>query len=153
MFKIDRKHRDIKQMVATAFHEDKDLIDKYHIYSGEGVEKCVDEEMDVFLKRTTKFFKLYEITYAGTFFGFIGTDKTPDGKDFLVTFHLRKCYREKSMVKEFWRMIRDTFNNNSFFTALHDKNSKAVNFIMKNGGEVVGSYLYKGGNVLEFKID
>ncbi len=151
MFEVKRVNSNIKQMVRFAFYEDKERIDKFHICRDKGLEACVEEEMRIFLKYSSNLFKLYQVTYFGVFYGWVGTDKTDKGEDFLTTFHLRKSFRDKENRVQFWNIIRQFFKG-SFSTALYDTNSKAVNFIMRNGGEIVASHPYEGINILEFKI-
>lgn len=55
----------------------------------------------------------------------------------LTGFCIKKQFRTKEMKKKFFNLVKEHFVEKRILTAIYDKNSRALNFISNNGGQVI----------------
>lgn len=122
---------EIERLVYIAFRGDEDLINKYHIMSG-NFEKCVRSTVDAIKDVADNYpLKFYKVVNDGTDIGFVTL-----GTDFLHSFGINIKYRTKEMLSEWWDAVMSI--NKYFFCTLHKKNERAIEYL-KNRGMVIFS--------------
>jgi hypothetical protein len=119
------------QIVRTMFSLDQDLIEKYHIYAGKGLEACCDKTIED-LKKADESFKLFSIKDEDEIIGFFGKERT----NYLNTIFIHPEYRTKEKMGEIWELIKSEFPK-VFYTALYKVNERAINFYLRNKGKVI----------------
>lgn len=117
-----------KEFLLNHYGEDQDLINVYHIASGNGVESCANRTIDD-LQQCGEDLKLYQIDNGCVF----GTEL--DG-DYLNLLYIRPSFRNKDSMKDIWKTIRSTLSK-KFVTSLYPKNTRAINFYLKNKGQIL----------------
>lgn len=116
-----------REFLMTHYGEDSDLINTYHIASGSGVKGCVDRTMsDLSGCIDLRVFKIDDSCVFGM---------ELDG-DYLNLIYIRPQFRNKDSMGKIWSTIRSTLSK-KFVTALHNKNTRAINFYLKNKGIVL----------------
>lgn len=124
-----KEHR---EFLRNLFASDQDLLDKYHIVSGQGLDACVDRTISDLEK--AKNFSFHKITVDNKEVGFFG--KESFGQDWLTGFFLVPEYRGSKGVEIFKDRVFAEFSP-FFMCGLYTKNTRAINFIKKLGGHVV----------------
>lgn len=117
---------DIKPLVEKAFLGDNDLLEKYHIVGG-SLEDCVNSTIEA-IRDVDKMYGLryYMITNDGVAVGYMTL-----GPDFLHSFGINIQYRQKDILKEWWSELLNIMSD--FFCTLHSKNTRAIEFLKKQG--------------------
>lgn len=109
------------------YGEDKDLIDVYHIEAGTDVVTCATRTMNDL--KSGMDLKLYQIDESTVF----GTEL---GNTYLNVIYVRPYFRNKSKMKDIWSKIKTVCSDN-FYTGLYKKNTRAINFYLKNDGQII----------------
>lgn len=118
------------ETLYECFKTDKDLIQKWHVDSGKGLDACV--------KRTYKDLKsaqvrVYELKKDSELFGYFGIEK----ESFLTGFFIIPKFRTKDGVTMFWNEVDNKFKDPIYYTGLYNKNIPAIKFIEKRGKKVL----------------
>jgi hypothetical protein len=119
---------DIKSIVEECFSGDEDLLNKYHIKAGRGLDECVADTYNVLKMYTAFDFEFYKIDDDGLV-GFIGVE--PSIRH-LTTFCLKKQCRTKENKWKLWEMINSFFEK-GFMCGIYKRNSRAIKFLTDNG--------------------
>jgi hypothetical protein len=111
-----------KQYLKQLFEMDNDLITKYHIVAGEGLDSCVDNTWNIIkdLNKIKKDYGYYSVDY---------NDILPA----MVGFFIKPEMRNKETVARFWNDVETTMANMPFITSVYNKNEPAVRFLTKKG--------------------
>jgi hypothetical protein len=133
--------KDYDEVIRSAWSSDDDLIKKYHIKSGHGIDACVLDTLSVLKSGTYDDFKLFKVFNNDSEIGFIGTE-TFQNKPFLTTFFLYPEYRNNT-IKDNYINFLFNFVGTEFNTALYAKNIRAINWFKKNGATEI---LLKNGD-------
>lgn len=124
-----------KDVLHECFLSDKDLLEKYHVASGSGLEGCVDKTFDD-LTGSHSSFKFYHIKNDNELVGFFGNE-TVDNVEFLTSIFVKPSFRNKESMSKAWSLITDHFDNKPFISGIYAKNTRAAKFFERNGGKVV----------------
>lgn len=119
-------------LIESNFKLDKDLIKKYHIEEGNCYKTASKRTYNDLLK-ADKSFKLYGVFFKEDLLGFFGTEFN----NYVNTIFVKPIYRNKEYMKNFFSLIKETVGD-KFYTALYNKNTRAIDFYKKNGGVVFG---------------
>ncbi len=119
-------HDDLELLVTKAFSGDVDLLSKYHIVNGT-LEQCVSSTMDA-IADVNKVYgvKCYMIANDGKIIGYMTL-----GPDFLHSFGINIAFRTKEVLTEWWEGLLNIMSD--FFCTLHSKNTRAIEFLKKQG--------------------
>lgn len=133
-----------KTLLTELYKEDDDLLNKYHISSGKGLEYCVDKTVRDFLSFSS--YKLYKILVDNQVVAFFGKEYV-DGIWFMTGFFIKINYRTKNFVYLFWKNVKKTFSQKHIYCNIYKKNTRAQKFLEKNG-----KLVYQTEEVLTFKL-
>lgn len=119
----------IRRYVTIAFQDDQELIDKFHKINGDLV-KCVDSTVG-FIQFHSKH---YVLRYYAVFFNSIPIGFTVISivSRLLYSFGLNINYRTKQNVSTWFNMTKQLLPN-GMTCILWSKNSRAINFLIRNG--------------------
>ena len=119
------------KIIEDNFKLDKDLIYKYHIESGNDYKKCSLRTYNDLLKADNSF-NFYGVFEGTNLIGFFGTEYT----NYVNTIFVKPEYRNRRYMKKFFSLVKSKVDN-EFYTALYKKNKRAINFYLKNNGNIV----------------
>lgn len=116
-----------KQDLFDLYSTDSELIEKWHIRAGEGIETCTNDTWDI-IKDHEKY--LYD-------FGYFSIDRDGDIVPRLCGFFIKPNYRNAENKQLLYREICSKMPN-IFLSALHNKNIRGIKFLSKlPGSEIV----------------
>lgn len=118
-------------VIEDNFKLDKDLIENYHIEDGNDYRKCSKRTYEDLLK-CHESFNFYGIFLNEELIAFFGTEFD----HYVNTIFVKPQYRKKQYMSIIFNKIKETVGN-KFYTALYEKNKRAINFYIKNGGQVI----------------
>lgn len=133
------KTKNYHQVLRFCYSQDKELIEKYHVTSGSSLTDCIAKTIEDF-KNLHESFEFHIIKKDEEIFGYFGTEFI-NGVNFLTSFFILPQFRNKENSKEFFSMVRNHFNNESFITGIYAKNTRAESWLKKNGGVLVAQGL------------
>lgn len=119
---------DLHEFVSIAFKEDVELLTEYSHYS------TMEELIETNVANTVELAKTKEVKCYGMFL-----EQTPIGftvlsEKLLYSFGINVFCRQKE-VKTIWlNWLRRVFDNN-FVVCLYSKNTRAINYFLKNNFE------------------
>lgn len=117
----------IEKLLLISFQSDKELVEKFHIESGNGIKKCMAKtQSDLLNCQNLNFYKLTE---NEKFCGWFGIEKFY-GKNFLTGFFIMPQNRTKEYVTKFWNIIFSKTSGN-FICGIYKKNERARKFLEK----------------------
>ena len=93
--------------------------------------------------------EVYEVYYKGNLAAFFA--KVNWQVSMLNGFHVKKEYRTKYFLSEFWEVIKTVFSSD-IYTGLWEGNYPAINHLLKNGFELVNTVEHKGLNYKIFTL-
>jgi len=138
---------DYKSMLKDCFVTDPNLLEKWHIASGQGLDACVDKTFqDLQYCKAS----IYKLTSESDLVGYFGKELCDD-KQWLTGFFLFPKFRNEQNKKEFWQIVESEFQR-PYFCGLYEKNKPANAFIKKHGGELIKSVDLSNGPVLVYRI-
>jgi hypothetical protein len=122
----------LTKLVQISFEGDKELVDTYHVRSGINLEVCVNSTLHT-IEDTSRLYdlKYFKVLKDSKPIGFHVT-----GKDFLYSFGININWRKKDILIQWWNFICKELNNN-FMCMLYIKNTRAINFLIRNGMEII----------------
>lgn len=135
-----QKWEEVEEIIKDCFSGDEDLLNKYHIKAGHGLDECVSDTINVLKNYTSFDFEFYKMEEEEPV-GFIGIE--PSLK-YLTTFCVKKEYRGKV---DLWKHILELMGD-EFKCALYGKNTRAINFLLRNGCRVVKEGLYDNETII-----
>jgi hypothetical protein len=119
-------------VIQNNFKLDKDLIDMYHIESGKGYEICSLRTYNDLKDKTDPSFKFYGVYKEDELIGFFGTELGY----YVNTIFVKPEYRNKETMSNFYKCLTDIAGD-TFVTALYSKNTRAIDFYLRNNGNIV----------------
>lgn len=131
MVKIDKISKfKLLELIEKSYQGDNDLFNKYHVVKGDAQSLAV-ETMGM-IERASQDLDL-------TYFKVI-LNKEPIGyfvisKQLLYSFAINKKYRTKEVLVNWWKYVKMVLGK-AFTTILYSNNTRAINFLKKNGMEV-----------------
>lgn len=139
------EEKDIEECLRKYFSTDKELIEKWHIAAGKDVETCVQRTLKDLKNNTANTFVLFELEDNSGFFGI-------EDNNFLTTFFIHPKNRTKESLHSIWSIINSKLDVN-FKSSLFTKNTPAIKFFLRNGGQVIATGKYKEENFLVFEFN
>ena len=113
--------------VAIAYDKDQDLFDKYHIgkcdFAG-AVMSTVAMIREASKERNLSY---YKVVYKQTPIGYVVVFP-----DFLYSYGINPKFRKKEILVDWWGQVRKLLGRN-FATQLYPNNTRAADFLVKNG--------------------
>ena len=140
-----------EKIIRAAWEADESLVNEWHIKAGEGLESCVKDTLDVLsndVDKTT--FHLYAVKDGDKEIGFFGKELV-DEKPFLTTFYIYPDYRTKDCKEEFLKLIFSELGD-EFVTAVYAKNTRALNWFIRNGADFLGEVNNENGSIVLMKL-
>lgn len=118
----------LQEFVSVAFEEDSDLLTEYSDYS------TMEELIQTNVANTVELAKTKEVKCYGMFL-----EQTPIGftvisEKMLYSFGINKYCRQIEIKTSWLNWLNRVFDNN-FVVCLYRKNTRAINFFLKNGFE------------------
>lgn len=138
------QEQNYEKYIEIMFPLDKDLIEKYHIEAGNGEEKCTARTISDIKTTTNEDFKFYIITEGNEVIGFFGEEFN---KKYINTIFVSPFYRNKEKMKEIWNLISSHFMK-PFATSLYKKNSRCIDFYIKNGAKIKKEFISNNNDVV-----
>lgn len=137
----------MKSVILESFKTDQELIDTYHVVSGSGLDNCVNKTFND-LNKADPSFKFYLLEDNNKQLGFFGKEYS----NYLTTIFIHPDYRNKQSVSKIWNLIKNEFTT-PFYTAIYKKNTRALNFYLKNNGRIIREDVYENNPfvLIEFK--
>lgn len=121
---------DYKNLLSEFFESDNELIEKWHIESGNGLKACINRTHQDLRVADVDFYVLIENNKN---IGYFGIEKNT----FLTGFFIKPEYRKKECIQMFWNIVNNHFENKPFYCGLYTKNERALNFLFKAGAKVL----------------
>ncbi len=121
--------KDIHSAIKKGFSLDKDLMEKWHITSGNGLEYCVNKTMLDLKEQTYPDFKFYIVQKDNNFVGYFGQELNGS---YLTTIFIAPEYRKNK--EEFLKSIYP-YMQEKFESAIYSKNVPCMKFFNKIGTE------------------
>lgn len=131
------------EVIENNFKLDKKLIDKYHIESGKTYKECSLRTYEDLINNTHESFRFFKVFKGDVLVGFFGTEY----ENYVNTIFIVPEFRNKENNKLFFDKIKSIVGD-TFYTALYDKNTRAINYYLKNNGNIID----KLDNVVIIKI-
>lgn len=122
----------VAEYVDIAYRGDEDLLQRYHTQVHQTVEAAVFSTMlmiqDASGAKDLKYFKICWNSKP------IGYFVTFDG--FLYSFGINIKFRKPDIHKGWWVEVKKVLGKN-FFSMLYDNNSRAVDFLVRQGMKII----------------
>ncbi len=117
---------DLRPLVEYAFTGDRELIEKYHITGG-SLKDCVDSTMEAIMDVNNVYgLKCYDVYLFADKIGY-----ATFGPEFLHSFGINIKFRTKEILNDWWKLMNKIMSD--FFCTLHSKNTRAINFLKRQG--------------------
>src|SRR5579863_2753955 len=122
---------DLEAFIRIAFYGDDDLVEKYHVVNG-NFDECVKDTF----RRICEVAKKNELIFYSVWHGWIPVGFTVTGKSFLLSFGINIKSRTREIVTSCWKKVCMLLDN-EFVTWIFKKNTRTVEFLRRNGMEIV----------------
>lgn len=132
-------------IIKECFAKDEDLINKWHIESGKGLDSCANRTINDI--KDFIGFKFFIVKDEQELVGFFGIEKSI----FLSTFFVSPKYRKKEYMKEYWELVKINLKP-TFYSSIYSKNIPAKDFFIKNNGKLLKESNYMGNSILVFEF-
>jgi hypothetical protein len=127
-------------LVEFSYQGDEELFDKYHVAKMR-FEDCVKCTIDMIEKvALQKDLVCYKIMFNKKAIGYMITFA-----DFLYSYAINVKFRKKNILTDWWAKVKKIMGK-QFATGLYENNTRAVEFLKKQGMQFVG----KSNNILVF---
>ena len=140
---VDRE--DYSKMILDFYSEDSEFVSKYNIGEGNGLQEQVNNSSKTLLELDE--LSVFSIIEKGKIIAYFGR-KIFMSNSYLVGFFIRKEYRNSLFYDFFFKTIKHYFENKSIYCTLHEDNTRAIRFILKNG-----ILIESDNKLLTFKIN
>jgi hypothetical protein len=127
-----QKVKEYKSLLRECFETDIVLLEKFHIYAGQGIETCVNKTFKDLQEANVQIFKIEQ---DHELVGYFGKEDLDEIK-FLTGFFIVPKFRSTQDRKEVWNLIQNEIKQ-PFYCGLFEKNIPANRFIKSNGGQIV----------------
>lgn len=132
-----------ENIIRELYSSDVNFVNKYNVGEGENLEEQISKSVEVL--SNTPDLTVFSIRDEGNLIAYFGRQRFNEDQ-FLTGFFIKKEFRNRHFVEYFF-IVLDAYFDGAFYCILHYKNSKAINFIVKNG-ELIES----NQELLTFKI-
>jgi hypothetical protein len=121
-----------KELLRDMFSKDEDLVNKYHIEAGCGLDACVERTFNDLEQYNVETFLIKRDNRVVGYFG----RENLGHLQCLTGFFIDPEYRTKEKMGSIWKEICSRFLV-QFYVGLYDKNTRAIDFIKNNNGKEV----------------
>jgi hypothetical protein len=136
-----------KPILVECFCRDEQLLSKWHIFAGRGLDACVDKTFKDLKEAKVTFFGLID---GKNLAGYFCREAYGD-QEFLTGFFLMPLFRTEKGREEFWSAVQLRFNSH-FFCGVYAKNSPAIKFIESRGGRFVRKVPLTDGDAVLYEL-
>lgn len=133
-----------ESVLKECFMLDEELINKYHIFAGRGLDACVQKTAEDM--RQFSNYVLYVIKQDETIAAFFGREKI-GGALFMTGFCIKPEFRTKEFIGNFWDAVKNNIAQYNVYASIYKKNIPAQKFLSRKGSAV-----YDNKEVVTFKI-
>lgn len=128
MVKIDKISKPkLLELIEKSYQGDNDLFNKYHVIKGDAQTLAV-ETMGMIEQASKQFdMSYYKVLLNKEPIGYFVTSK-----QHLYSFAINKKFREKEILINWWKYVKMVLGK-AFTTVLYDNNTRAIEFLKKNG--------------------
>lgn len=130
---------DIKSTLEDCFATDLDLLNRYHIEAPAPLFKCVDRTYSDLLACDKIIY--YNVFEKDKLIGYFCKEEYKESF-YLTGFFLKPEYRIWETKKEFWSIINEKMAGR-FYAGIYEKNTRAMKFLSKMGGEIFFTGIHK----------
>jgi ribosomal protein S18 acetylase RimI-like enzyme len=141
------KITEYKDIIKECFSSDENLLNKWHIESGNGLDACVSNTYAVMKDSNVEFFT---VTEESKIIGYFGRECAIGNVVYLTGFFVKPEYRNKECLKEYWNLLLSKMGQ-KFYCGVYQKNKPAIDFLLKNNAKRVYELYYNKS--LIFKIE
>lgn len=134
-----------KPLLTECFATDPDLLAKWHIKAGSGLDSCVEKTFQDLIEARVLIFR---VTNDQETVGYFGKEYF-EGENYLTGFFIKPQFR--SQKSDFWALIQNEFNG-AFLCGLYKKNKPAIGFIQKFKGQPIKEVQCADGDAILFKV-
>lgn len=129
---IEIELSELEKYITVAFCGDHELISKYHFVNGK-LRDCVEST----LRNITYTSKEYVLRYYAVFYNSlpIGFTVASVVSRLLYSFGINIMYRTREIIPEWLAFIKSILPN-GITCILHDKNTRSINFLVRNGFKI-----------------
>lgn len=120
--------------IGISFHEDEELMGKYHIVESGKFEDCVNDTFDKIIE-AGKSFPLQWYLIRTDEREIIGYCVLSKAYNFLYSFGINKKHRNNYILNTWFIGVAEILQND-FFCGLWAKNERAIDFLCKNGMKI-----------------
>lgn len=113
----------IKKDLYSLYSSDPELVEKWHIKAGEGIDICVEDTWNIIKEHELYLFD----------FGYFSIDRYSDIVPTLGGFFIKPDYRTSQGKQQFIDELCKTMPK-IFFSGLHNKNIRGIKFLEKLPG-------------------
>lgn len=135
--------KELSPLVALAFRDDKELLERYHISPGT-LDHCVEHTMR-FIDGNYDHFKermeIYQVKKFDEVVGFTVFIRHENDFDELYSFGINIESRKNYILLPWLEVVKKKINSN-FYIVLWAKNSRAISFFERNGFNVLRNSKY-----------
>lgn len=134
---------ELKEVISISYLDDGDLFEKYHINPTFTFEECVNSTFDMIVNNGyDRDIKFYKVVFESKSIGYVVVF---DG--FLYSFGINIEYRGKDILIEWWKKVKEVLPE-TFVCMLYDNNIRAIDFLKKNGMEIIENELLEDNVVI-----
>ncbi len=122
---------EVRVSIAIAYQGDQELFDKYHIGKCDHLSATI-KTMEM-IREVSKEYDIanFKVIYDKKNIGYVSVFE-----GFLYSFGINKSYRKKDILIEWWQEIKKILGNR-FFAQLYHNNTRAIEFLKRQGMKVV----------------
>lgn len=136
----------VRQAVAECFASDRELIERWHIAAGQGLQACIDRTMND-VKAFHPSFRFHRLEREGKLLAYWGTEFD----HYINLIFVKPECRNASFMKAFWEHVTSGLPK-TFYSAVYSKNRPAVGFYLRRGGELE-EFRHEGARVSAFTFN
>ena len=126
----------LHQCITKVFEGDADLLQHYHFMRGSELSVCVKNTFETILEANNSFvLDWHKVVNEGEVVGYLVTSQSIMGVKVLYSFGLMKEVRKK-LAKDLFSSIQQILGND-FISILWSHNTRAIDYLVKNGMKVV----------------
>ena len=120
------KSEPTREFLEYCFKQDQDLLDKFHIYSGQGVKACAEKTYLDLLQANVVFYKMYDCN--DNLLGWFGKESDNHLTGFFIEPQYRKEVKLNKVLEQFSKPV---------YTGLYLKNTRAIKAMNKLGFQII----------------
>ena len=122
---------ELERLIRISYENDHDLFDKYHVKKF-GLEQSISCTMEMIREMgELKDMRHYTVRYRGMDIGYVSTFE-----NYLYSYAIAIPFRKKGILIKWWSCVEQLMGT-PFITGLYNNNTRAIDFLIKNGMQIV----------------